>query len=53
MTRKVGKTQHEKVADDFVILRDRMLEAALPHVPFDGWSERALQAGEDAPGLGA
>ena len=53
MTRKVGKTQHEKVADDFVILRDRMLEAALPHVPFDGWSERAPQAGEDAPGLGA
>ena len=25
--------------------RDRLLEAALVHVPFDGWSRRALFAG--------
>ncbi|MEX0693016.1 MAG: COQ9 family protein [Rhodospirillales bacterium] len=53
MARKDGKTQHEKIADDLVVLRDRMLEAALPHVPFDGWSERAMAAGEAASGLGA
>ena len=26
--------------------RDRLLDATLAHVPFDGWSERALRAGE-------
>ncbi|MFP6744731.1 MAG: COQ9 family protein [Alphaproteobacteria bacterium] len=26
-------------------LRRRLLDATLPHVPFDGWSERALGAG--------
>jgi ubiquinone biosynthesis protein COQ9 len=26
-------------------LRQRLLDATLPHVPFDGWSERALRAG--------
>jgi ubiquinone biosynthesis protein COQ9 len=26
-------------------LRRRLLDATLPHVPFDGWSERALRAG--------
>lgn len=35
--------------------RDRLLEAALAHVPFDGWSARALSAGardlELDPGL--
>ena len=25
--------------------RDRLLEAALVHVPFDGWSRRSLSAG--------
>jgi ubiquinone biosynthesis protein COQ9 len=25
--------------------RDRLLEAALTHVPFDGWSQRSLRAG--------
>ncbi len=35
--------------------RDRLLEAALPHVPFDGWSTRTLAAAaretESEPGL--
>ena len=26
--------------------RDRLLEAALVHVPFDGWSRRSLFAGD-------
>ncbi len=33
-------------------LRDRLLEAALPHVPFDGWGARALEAGAADRGLG-
>jgi ubiquinone biosynthesis protein COQ9 len=31
--------------------RDRLLEAALVHVPFDGWSRRALFAGASDLGL--
>ena len=31
--------------------RDRLLEAALVHVPFDGWSRRALFAGAADLGL--
>lgn len=50
-----GKKQHD-VHDDAqaasLELRDRVLEATLPHVPFDGWNERALLAGEEASGLG-
>ena len=26
-------------------LRKELLRAVLPHVPFDGWSERSLKAG--------
>ena len=33
--------------------RDRLLEAALPHVPFDGWSETALTAAAVDLGLEA
>jgi ubiquinone biosynthesis protein COQ9 len=33
------------------IQRDRLLEAALVHVPFDGWSRRALFAGAADLGL--
>ena len=25
-------------------LKDRLLDAALAHVPFDGWSDRSLRA---------
>src|SRR5512145_3070293 len=32
--------------------RDRLLEAVLVHVPFDGWSRRALFAGAADLGLG-
>lgn len=31
--------------------RDRLLEAALVHVPFDGWSRRSLLAGAADAGL--
>ena len=31
--------------------RDRLLEAALAHVPFDGWSRRSLLAGARDLGL--
>lgn len=31
---------------------DRLLDAILPHVPFDGWSEAALRAGMADAGLG-
>src|SRR5579883_805901 len=30
---------------DFAVMRDRILDEALRHVPFDGWSEKALFAG--------
>ena len=30
--------------------REAVVAAALPHVPFDGWSERALVAGARAAG---
>jgi ubiquinone biosynthesis protein COQ9 len=33
--------------------RDRLLAAALPHVPFDGWTRRALDAGARDEGLTA
>lgn len=33
--------------------RDRILEAMLPHVAFDGWSERSLRAGAVDAGLPA
>ncbi|MCX7629426.1 MAG: hypothetical protein N2038_04165, partial [Geminicoccaceae bacterium] len=31
--------------------RDRILEAALARVAFDGWSDRALRAGADDAGI--
>ncbi len=34
-------------------LRDRVLLGMLPHVPFDGWTERALRAGARDAGLAA
>jgi len=32
-------------------IRDRLLQAILPHVAFDGWSERALRAGAADAGI--
>ncbi len=39
-------------AERIQALRDRLVEAALPHVPFDGWTLRALAAGAADTGLG-
>lgn len=33
--------------------RDTLLLATLPHVPFDGWTERAMRAGAESAGLDA
>lgn len=33
--------------------KDRLLEAALPHVPFDGWSDRTLRAAAAEAGVDA
>lgn len=32
-------------------LRDALIEAALPHVPFDGWNTTALRRGAAEAGL--
>ena len=34
-------------------LQDAVLEASLPHVAFDGWTDRTLRAGADSAGLGS
>jgi ubiquinone biosynthesis protein COQ9 len=40
---------HKSAAQDFSAMRARILEKTLTHVPFDGWSEKALFRGaEDA-----
>ena len=31
-------------------LRERIIEAALPHVPFDGWTQRAMRRGAETIG---
>lgn len=31
------------MSDDLMALRDKIVEAALPHVPFDGWTPRAAR----------
>ena len=38
--------------DPMAALRRSILEAALPHVPFDGWSQATLEAGARDAGLG-
>lgn len=40
-------------AERILTLRDRLVEASLPHVPFDGWTLRALVAGAADIGLGS
>src|SRR5688572_20766186 len=32
--------------------RDALIKAALPHVPFDGWTIKTLQAAAESAGLG-
>ena len=36
---------------DIASLRDQIVEAALPHVPFDGWTRRAMRRGAADLGL--
>ncbi|MFO0995525.1 MAG: COQ9 family protein [Alphaproteobacteria bacterium] len=40
-----------KTTDDPAVMRERILEAALAHVPFDGWTIAALTAGATDAGL--
>ncbi len=52
----MGDESHTETPEDAVeAARDRILEAALPHVPFDGWSVRTLSAAaketDSEPGL--
>lgn len=42
-----------KQPDETANLRDTLIEAALPHVPFDGWTETALRRGAADAGLDA
>ena len=37
---------------DIVALKDTLLDAALPHIPFDRWSLTALRLGAEEAGLG-
>ncbi len=53
MTRKNSRSTFEQAEADFLALCDQVLLATLAHVPFDGWNEKALAAGEKAAGLGA
>ena len=52
MPATVENDLHERTRIEDLELRDRLLEAALPHVPFDGWTERALAQAESDAGLG-
>lgn len=38
--------------DDLDSIRERLLEATLPHLPFDGWTDRSLRQGAMAAGIG-
>ena len=46
------QSNFETLEDDVQEMRDQILIATLPHVPFDGWTERAMTAGEASTGLG-
>ncbi len=41
-----GKSEHDHIAE----ARERLLDAVLPHVVFDGWSRAALDAAADESG---
>ena len=36
---------------DHLKMRDRLLQAVLPHVPFDGWTQTALRRGAEEAGM--
>ena len=38
-------------AMDIDKMREKLLQATLPHVPFDGWSDAAIRAGAEDAGL--
>ena len=40
------------MAEDFDTAREKILEASLAHVPFDGWTDTALRAGAADSGYG-
>lgn len=46
MNEKGPETAYDWQAD-----RDRLVDAILPHVPFDGWSDAAFKAGADDAGI--
>jgi ubiquinone biosynthesis protein COQ9 len=39
------------MSDGLIALRDKILEAALPHIPFDGWTMQAMRRGARDVGL--
>lgn len=39
------------MSDSLISLRDQILEAALPHIPFDGWTMQAMRRGARDAGL--
>ncbi len=46
------KSNFETLDKEVEAQRDQILLATLEHVPFDGWTERAMQAGEESADLG-
>lgn len=44
-------TEAAQGAAELLVLRDRVLDAALPHVPFDGWTAATLAQGAADAGL--
>lgn len=44
-------TESAQGAEEIRALRDTVLDAALPHVPFDGWSDAVLAQGAEDAGL--
>ena len=51
--RKAKETATDKARREKVEQRDALIIAALPHVPFDGWSQKTLEAAAENTGVGA
>lgn len=51
MSTQSTESVHDRAAREIAELRDRVLLEMLKHVPFDGWSDRALRAAEGEAGL--
>lgn len=47
------KPTDTKIADAKIRDRDAVIQAALPHVPFDGWTRKVLATAAENAGLGA